>query len=449
MGLFTDHFMKKSILYLLLFTSAYSFSFAQPSVRKEAIEKIVDAHNTNLELLYKTLHEHPELAQNEKETSKRMSEELKKLGFEVFENIGGYGLAGVLKNGSGPTVLIRADMDALPIEEKTGLPFASKAKGTNAAGNEVSVMHACGHDLHMTVFIGTARVLSQLRKQWKGTLVLIAQPAEEVGFGADMMLKDGLYNKVPYPDFALALHNNATLPSGTIGYNLKNFMASVDMMNITVFGKGGHGAAPHQTVDPIVLSSQMIQAFQLIISREINPLEPAVITVGSIHGGTVHNIIPDEVKMQLTLRSYSGEVREQIKNSISNKAKYLALQAGLPPEKAPVITINDGLVPATINDEKLVRQLLPVFESAIGSKNVIEVPSSMIGEDFSRFATHEKKSPLCMFWLGTAAPEKIKQSQQNGVPLPSLHTSMYAPDLSPSMKTGIISMSVAALSLLK
>jgi amidohydrolase len=439
--------MKYYTLCLLFLASICSL--AQSSVKKDAVEKIIDAQYSSLDQLYTTLHEHPELAQHEKETSRRMADELKKLGFEVFENIGGYGLAGVLKNGTGPTVLIRADMDALPIEEKTGLPFASKAKGTNAAGNEVGVMHACGHDLHMSVFIGTARVLTQLKKQWKGTLVLIAQPAEEVGFGADMMLKDGLYTKVPYPDYALALHNNATLPSGTIGYNVKNFMASVDMMNITVFGKGGHGAAPHQTVDPIVLSSQMIQAFQLIVSREINPLEPAVITVGSIHGGTVHNIIPDEVKLQLTLRSYSPEVREQIKASISNKAKYLALQAGLPPEKAPAITINDGLVPATINDEKLVRQLLPVFESALGSKNVIEVAPSMIGEDFSRFATHEKKSPLCMFWLGTASPEKIKKSQETGVPLPSLHTSTYAPDLAPSMKTGILAMSVAALSLLK
>jgi amidohydrolase len=440
--------MKDSFfLYLCLLVTISSF--AQSIVKKEIVGKIVDAEYSSLEQLYKTLHEHPELALHEKETSKIIAGELRKLNFEVYENIGGYGLAGVLKNGTGPTVLIRADMDALPIEEKTGLSFASKAKGTNAAGNEVSVMHACGHDLHMSVFIGTARVLTQLRKQWKGTLVLIAQPAEEVGFGADMMLKDGLYNKVPYPDYALALHNNATLPSGTIGYNVKNFMASVDMMNITVFGKGGHGAAPHQTVDPIVLSAQMIQAFQLIVSREINPLEPAVITVGSIHGGTVHNIIPDEVKLQLTLRSYSPEVREQIKTSINNKTKYLALQAGLPPEKAPVITINDGLVPATINDEKLVRQLIPVFESAIGNKNVIEVPPSMIGEDFSRFATHQKKSPLCMFWLGTASQEKIKISQDTGVPLPSLHTSMYAPDLEPSMKTGILSMTAAAMSLLK
>lgn len=436
--------MKRILLILAISVSASSYAQV-----KESVNKIIAQHYSSLEQLYKTLHEHPELALHEKETSKIMADELRKLGFDVVENIGGYGLAGVLKNGKGPTVLIRTDMDALPIEEKTGLLFASKVKGVNAAGNEVGVMHACGHDLHMSVFVGTARVLTQLKKQWKGTLVMLAQPAEEVGYGADMMLKDGLYDKVPYPDYALALHNNATLPSGTIGYNVKNFMASVDMMNITVFGKGGHGAAPHQTVDPVVLSAQMIQAFQLIVSREVNPLEPAVITVGSIHGGTVHNIIPDEVKLQLTLRSYSPEVREQIKTSINNKAKYLALQAGLPPEKAPVITINDGLVPATVNDEKLVRQLLPVFESVLGSKNVIEVPPSMIGEDFSRFATHQKKSPLCMFWLGTAAPEKIKASQDTGTPLPSLHTAMFAPDLEPSLKTGILSMSTAALSLLK
>jgi hippurate hydrolase len=432
------------VLLILLITQVFGQSKSVAEV-KALTETIYPA----LEKLYQNLHEYPELALQEKQTSKKISGELNKLGFEVIENIGGYGLAAILKNGAGPTVLIRTDMDGLPLEEKTGLPFSSKAKGINAAGAEVNVMHACGHDLHMTVFVGTAKILSQLKKRWKGTLVLVAQPAEEVGFGAAMMFDDGLYKKIPYPDYALALHNNASLAAGTVGYNTKNFMASVDMMNITVKGKGGHGASPHQTVDPIVLSAQMILAFQTIVSREINPLEPAVITVGSIHGGTVHNIIPDEVKLQLTLRSYSSEVRAQIITAIKNKSKYLALQAGLSEDRFPEITINDPKTPATINDEALTQKIKSVFETTFGPANVINVPPSMVGEDFSRFALQEKKVPICMFWLGVVNPENLKTSQQSGVPLPSLHSSTFAPQVDKSIRTGVIAMSEAALLLLQ
>ncbi|MBT1689104.1 amidohydrolase [Fulvivirgaceae bacterium PWU37] len=412
------------------------------------VAESITVGQTDLEQLYRHLHEHPELSLQEEKTSARMARELKQAGFSVMENIGGYGLAGVLKNGDGPVVLIRTDMDALPLEEKTGLPYASKARGVNAAGQEVGIMHACGHDLHMSVFIGTARALVHARKYWKGTLVMVAQPAEEVGFGAEKMFSAGLYEKIPYPDVALALHNHATLPAGSIGYNPGNFMASVDMMNITVRGQGGHGAAPHETIDPIVLSAQMILAFQTIVSREINPLEPAVITVGSIHGGTVHNIISDEVKLQLTLRSYSPAVRKQIIGSIENKAKHLALQAGLPETKLPEITINEPRVPATINDKDLTLKLVSVFQTTFGKDRVSEVPSAMVGEDFSWFALQQKKVPLCMFWLGTAGAEAIKTAQQTNTPMPSLHAATFAPTINPALRTGITAMSAAALSLL-
>jgi hippurate hydrolase len=435
-------------LAVLMVAVVEAFSQPTPQVIKQTVEFTAKQY-PSLEKLYRQLHQYPELSLHEERTSRVMADELRASGFTVIEKIGGHGVAGILKNGNGPTVLIRTDMDALPLEERTGLPYASKAKGVNAAGAEVSVMHACGHDVHMTVFIGTARALVSTRKHWKGTLVMVAQTSEENGFGADLMFKDGLYEKVPYPDYAIALHNHASMAAGTVGYNAGPFMASVDMMNITVHGKGGHGAAPHLTVDPIVLSAQMIMAFQTIVSREINPLESAVLTVGSIHGGTVHNIIPDEVKLQLTLRSYSPQVREHIIASIKRKSEHLALQAGLPPDKMPEITINDPQTPATINDKALTNRLVNIFAEHLGKDNVLEMPPSMVGEDFSRFGLQPKKVPICMFWLGTTDPALVKESKETGKILPSLHSSAFSPLPEPTIKTGITAMTAAALELLR
>jgi amidohydrolase len=300
----------------------------------------------------------------------------------------------------------------------------------------------------MTVFVGTARALVDAKRSWQGTLVLIAQPSEENGIGAKAMLDDKLYEKVPYPDFAIALHNHAGMKAGTIGYSTGAFMASVDMMDITVFGKGGHGAAPHQTIDPIVLSAEMILAFQTIVSREINPLQPAVITVGSIHGGTVYNIIPDQVKLQLTLRSYSDEVRKQVISSIQNKSRYLALQAGLPDNKLPVINWNDS-APATVNDKKFTERLIAVFKEVSTEANVLEMEPSMIGEDFSRFARAQKAIPYAMFWLGTVNPETFEKRKTDGASLPSLHSSTFQPDPAIAIPTGIKSLTFGALEILK
>ena len=416
------------------------------TVIKKQVETSINSHYLSLEQLYIHLHRNPELSLREQKTAAIMARELRALGLEVFENIGGYGVAAVLRNGKGPTVLIRTDMDALPIEEKTNLPYASKVRSTNASGAEVSVMHACGHDMHMTVFIGTARALVETKRLWQGTVVMIAQPSEENGLGAEAMLNDGVYNKVPYPDYALALHNHAEMKSGTVGYSAGPFMASVDMMDITVYGHGGHGAAPHQTVDPIVLSAQMILAFQTIVSREINPLEPAVITVGSMHGGTGYNIIPDQVKLQLTLRSYSDEVRKQIIRSIQNKSKFLAQQAGLPDDKLPRITYNDS-APATINDEALVSKLVALFREVLGQQNVLEMEPSMVGEDFSRFARLKEPVPYAMFWLGTVAPEQFEKKAD--LPLPSLHSSTFQPLPEPTIKTGVLALTLGVLKLLR
>jgi amidohydrolase len=437
----------KQIVFFLTLTFLANFLYGQSPLIKE-IENNINSQYQNLEALYKHLHQNPELSLQEEKTSKRMAQELRSLGFEVTEGIGGYGLAGVFKNGRGPVVLIRTDMDALPLEEKTLLSYASTAKGINAAGNEVGVMHACGHDMHMTVFVGTARNLVNLKNKWNGTLVMVAQPAEENGFGAANMFKDGLYDKIPTPDYALALHNNASLATGTLGYRSGAFMASVDMMDITVYGEGGHGAAPHTTIDPVVLSAQMIMAFQTIVSRTLNPIEPAVVTVGSIHGGTVHNIIPDQVKLQLTLRSYSAEVRNQTVQAIHRISKSLATAAGLPEAKLPLITIRDPQTPATINDPALSSRIVNVFRKNFGEQNVIETPPNMVGEDFSRFGMQEKKVPIFMFWLGTIEPEKVTKAKDTGEQLPSLHSPYFAPVPEPTIKTGVKAMTLAALDLL-
>ncbi|RDV13178.1 amidohydrolase [Pontibacter diazotrophicus] len=437
--------MKKISLLLALALSA-GFSYAQSPVLKE-VSAYTDKNYPALDKLYKQLHQNPELSLQEEKTAQVMASELKSLGFEVMEKMGAHGVVGVLKNGKGPTVLIRTDMDALPLEEKTGLPYASTARGVNAAGNEVNVMHACGHDIHMTVFTGTARALVHTKNQWKGTLVMVAQSAEENGFGADLMFKAGLYDKIPTPDYAIAMHDNASLPAGKIGYREGAFMASVDMMDITVFGQGGHGAAPHTTIDPVVLSSQMVLAFQTVVSRTINPIEPAVVTVGSIHGGTVHNIIPDEVKLQLTLRSYSDEVREQIISSIRRISKNLAESAGLPENKMPVISIRDPQTPATINDPALTNRLVSVLRKNFGEENLVEMPPNMVGEDFSRFGRQEKEVPICMFWLGAVDPAKVREAEQKGEALPSLHSPLFAPLPEPTIKTGVKAMSAAALEL--
>ncbi len=441
------HLNMRHTLHLFLHLLASPLLFAQNPKVIEQIETLTAQNYPELDALYKHLHQNPELSLQEEKSAARMAAELKKLGFRVKEKIGGHGVVGIFKNGAGPTVLIRADMDALPLEEKTGLPYASKARGINAAGNEVNVMHACGHDIHMTVFVGTAQALVKTKNEWKGTLVMVAQPAEENGLGADNMLKDGLFDFAPKPDYAIALHDNSYLSAGTLGYRAGPLMASVDMMDITVFGQGGHGAAPHTTVDPVVLSAEMILAFQTIVSRNINPIDPAVVTVGSIHGGTVHNIIPDDVTMQLTLRSYTPEVREKVIANIRRISEYYAKAAGLPDDKIPKISISEPMTPATVNDLALTSRLVGVFKNTFGEKQVVETDPYMVGEDFSRFVMPDNSVPIFMFWLGTLAPETIENAKAKGEQLPSLHSSLFAPVPEPTIKTGVKAMSAAALNL--
>ncbi len=408
------------------------------------------AHAEDLNKLYRYLHANPELSLMETKTAALLAGKLKDLGFDVTEKVGGTGVVAVMKNGDGPTVMIRADMDALPVKEQTGVDYASTVITKNRDGIEKPAMHACGHDIHMTVLIGTAKELVAQKANWSGTLVMILQPAEELGLGATMMLKDGLFTRFPRPDYNLALHDNPALAAGKVGIVPGYALANVDSVDITVRGIGGHGAYPHTTKDPIVLASQMVVAFQTIISRETSPLESAVLTVGSIHGGTKHNIISDEVKLQLTLRSYKDEVRMNTISSIKRIADGLGRAAGLPDDKLPIVAVRDKeFTPATYNNPELAARLTRSIGAKLGADNVKAMDPVMGGEDFGAFGRVEPKIPSMLFWLGAVNPGKIAKAKENGEILPSLHSPFFAPDAEPTINTGVKAMTAAALDLLQ
>jgi len=408
------------------------------------------AQAEDLNKLYRYLHANPELSLMEVKTASLLAGKLKDMGYEVTEKVGGTGVVAVLKNGEGPTVLIRADMDGLPVIEQTGVSYASKAIAPNRDGIEKPTMHACGHDIHMTVLIGTAERMVAEKADWSGTLVLVLQPAEELGLGASMMLADGLFTRFPRPDYNLALHDNSSMASGTVGIVPGYALANVDSVDITVRGVGGHGAYPHTTKDPIVLASQMVGAFQTIISRETSPLDSAVLTVGSIHGGTKHNIISNEVKMQLTLRSYKDDVRMNTINSIKRIADGLGRAAGLPDDKLPIVTMaGKEYTPATYNDPELANTVKLAIGAAIGADNVKDKQPVMGGEDFGAFGRVDPKIPSFLFWLGAVDADVIEQAKKDGKALPSLHSPLFAPDYEPTIETGVAAMTAAALDLMK
>jgi amidohydrolase len=440
--------MKPFLNYSLLFALTWLPGLQADEVH-DLVATRVAADYPALDAFYKDLHTHPELSLMEEKTAAKVAAQLRAAGFEVTEKFGGTGIVGVLKNGSGPTLLIRTDLDALPVAEETGLPYASQVRVTNLSGQEVPVMQACGHDIHMTVFTGTARLLAGLKDRWSGTLVLVGQPAEEIGVGARAMITAGLYQKFPKPDFAIAIHDSATLPAGTAGTVEGYAMANVDTAEITVRGIGGHGAYPHTTKDPIVLAARIVVALQTIVSRETRPVEPAVVTVGSIHGGTKANIIPNEVKLQLTLRSYSDHVRAHTIEAIKRICRGEAIAAGLPDDLMPIVTIvEDQFTPATYNDPALTRRIRGALDRWLGADNVKTIDAEMGGEDFSQFGRTVDKVPLCMFRIGAVDPVKAEESQRTGVALPSLHSSKFAPVPEPTIKTGITALTAATLELL-
>jgi amidohydrolase len=437
--------MKKILFTFLFLKTLVVLSFAQKQAIQEQLSRSIDG----LEKMYLTLHQNPELSLQETQSAKKVAEELRAAGYEVIDNLGG-GVVGVLKNGNGPKILIRADMDALPVKEETGLPYASTKKMKDASGKEVEVMHACGHDIHMTVFCGTAKIMASLKKEWKGTLIFVGQPAEEIVVGAKAMMENGLYEKVGKPDYCLGLHVSSSLPAGQIGYCPEYMMANVNSVNITVLGEGGHGAYPHLTKDPVVIASRLVLDLQTIVSREISALEPAVITVGTIHGGTKRNIVPNEVKLELTIRTYSEATKQAVLEKIRTKAKAAAMSAGLPESKYPIVEVTPESSPALFNNVDLTLKIIEFFKQSIGNQNVVKVPPVMVSEDFGRFGDDvTPKIPVFMYWLGSVDPKRIEQFKTDNKNLPSLHSSTYFPLPRPTIETGITTMCSGLMGLMK
>lgn len=398
----------------------------------------IDNIYSYLEKLCFELHQYPELSLQEDKTSNRISGELRKLGFEVTEKFGGHGLVGILKNGNGKTVLIRTDLDALPIEENTGLPYSSKNKG---------VMHACGHDIHMSVFVGVAYLLATNKDKWNGTVMMIGQPAEEIGRGSRMMLNAGLYEKFGVPDYALAMHIASGVEAGNVTYYPGNAMANASSVTIKVHGLGGHGALPQNTIDPIVIASQMINSFQTIVSREISPFEPAVVTIGYIRGGTKHNIIPNEVEMGLTIRSFNDEVHSKLIESIRNKSKGIAISYGLPDTLLPEIIISDE-TPSVYNDPELTERIISLLKTKLGDAKVFQTSRWTAAEDFANFGRTREKVPGLMLWIGAEKQDTMEKIER-GEKTPILHSADFVPDYERTLRTGLKSISEAAFDLLK
>ena len=403
----------------------------------DKLEIEVKKQTASMTELCKQLHQNPELSLQEFETSKRMAAELRKAGFEVTENFGGNNVVGILKNGEGPVVMLRTDMDALPIEEKTGLKFASTKTAKNSDGEEVPVMHACGHDIHMSVWAGTIHTLVALKNEWKGTLLVIAQQAEEISGGAGLAIETGLFTKFPKPDCALAYHINPELESGKIGLVGGPVFAGVKTAEITVYGKGGHGAYPEKCIDPIVIAARIVLDLQTIVSREISPLEPVVVTVGSIHGGTRPNIIPDEVKMELTLRYYSDEVIEKVIAAIQRISRSAAEMAGMPEDKLPLVKIETGETPPLVNNQKLSDKIRSFASETIGEENIIRTTPAMVGEDFGKYGRTLENIPICLIWLGSTSAGLFDDLNTRGeAPFP-LHSPFLNPDYEKTIETGI------------
>ena len=426
----------------LLAAALLSLVIALP-LRGEEPRAWAEKHLDEIFKLYQHFHSHPELSFLEKETAERLAKELRAAGVEVTENVGGFGVVGLLKNGAGKTIMLRTDLDALPVTEQTGLAYASKVKVTDpTTGDEVGVMHACGHEIHIANLIATARYLAEHKDQWKGTVMFIGQPAEERGSGAKAMLDDGLFEKFPKPDLAIALHDDATLASHKVGVRGGWSMANVDSVDITIIGRGGHGAAPNTTVDPIVTAAQLVLALQTIVSREMKPIEPAVVTVGSIHAGTKHNIISDRCVMQLTVRSYSDEVREKILSGIRRRAEGICQAAGCP--EPPIVKVSEG-TPALFNDEKLAVRIKNLFVKEFGQENVEESEATMGGEDFSQYA--RAGVPVLMFRVGAVNEKRLARMKELGA-VPSLHSPVFYPDAEETLVTALHSLTVATLELL-
>jgi hippurate hydrolase len=423
----------------LLITALFASSASAQTPRTQ-----VEAIYPDIEKLYIDLHRNPELAFHEGRTAATLAARVKALGFEVTTGIGGTGVVAILKNGPGPVVMFRTELDALPIEEKTGLPFASTVKTKNDAGEVVPVAHMCGHDLHMAAWVGTAELMAKSRERWHGTLMLVAQPAEEMVAGASAMLRDGLFTRFPKPEYALGLHNEHALPAGVLGFHAGYFRANSTGLEMTVYGKGGHGAFPQSAIDPVVLAARIVLALQTIVSRETNPLDPAVITVGSIHGGSASNIIPDQVKLQITVRSLDPAVHKRLLAAIERQAKGEALAANAP--KEPLLETRSN-TDAVYNDPELTQRMAAAARAALGSDQVVEMPAQMGGEDFSQFGLAGVHSVL--LHVGAVDAAKLDAARKSGVPVPGVHSPLWAPEREPTLKAAITAETAILMDLLK
>jgi hippurate hydrolase len=424
---------------------------ATPSIA--SADELRDALSEDMPLLmelYRDLHAHPELSNQEFRTSAKLAGLMREIGFEVTEQVGGTGVVAILRNGAGPIVLLRTDMDGLPVEEQTGLPFASVERGIPESGIESSIMHACGHDTHMAAWIGAAQLLAERTERWSGTLVMIAQPAEELGEGSAAMLADGLFARFPKPEYVLTFHDNAAMPAGTIGFQAGFAMANVDTVDIVIPGVGGHGAYPHGTKDPVVLGSAIVMKLQTLASREINPTDPVVVTVGSFHAGTKHNIIPDEARLQLTVRSYGDETRKKLLDGIARIARGEAIAAGMPEDKMPLVTYKDLYTPAVYNSPDFTTQIMTGFQVRFGQDRVFEVPAVMGGEDFSRYRRVDPDGiKSLLFSVGGVPMDQYRAALAGELELPSLHSPFWAPDAEAVISTGAEALASATLNLMK
>ena len=437
-------YLKRFTLFVFVIIQINAFSQVVDKIRREAQRQTEPAL-----ALCKYLHQNPELSFKEFETSKKMAAILQETGFDVTKNVGGNNVVGVLKNGDGPVIMLRTDMDALPVEEKTGFKFASTKKSTNTNGEKVPVMHACGHDIHMSVWAGTIRTLAALKSLWNGTLLVIAQQAEEFSGGAGAAINAGLFQKFPVPDYAMAFHINPELESGTIGLVGGPVFAGVKTTEIAVYGKGGHGAYPEKCIDPVVIASRIVLDLQTIVSREISPLEPIVVTVGSIHGGTRPNIIPDEVKMELTLRYYSDEAIDKVIAAITRISKSAAQMAGMSDDRLPNVNVLETDTPPVLNNPELSNKILGFASDIIGANNIEQIAPAMVGEDFGKYGRTPEKIPVCLIWLGSTSPEIMKELNASGKKPAPLHSSLLNPDYENTIETGIKVMAGNVIGLMK
>jgi len=433
------------------------FTLLVASAAAQTIPSFVDSELPALVDTYKDIHSHPELSHFEARTSHLLAEDLREAGYSVTERVGkypdgsqAYGVVAMLKNGAGPTLMIRADMDALPIVEETGVPYASHVTTKNKDGLTVGVMHACGHDVHTTVLIGTARALAAMKAQWHGTLMLVGQPSEETIDGAKAMLADHLYDRFGKPDRIIGLHDTSELPAGSVGLTSGVMQASSTSIDVVIRGIGGHGAHPSAGRDPITLAALYITQIQTIVSREEDPQDPTVVTVGDIHGGTKRNIIPDQVKLELTTRSFSEKSRATVIQGLKDMAAGITASAGLPPEKAATVTVlDDESTPVEYNDPAMTAQVKTILVRALGADHVLDLSRIMGSEDVGVFALPDHQIPLVYFRLGAMDPAKLAAAKAAGKELPGPHTSRFEPVPEPTLRTGVTAMTSVAMSLLQ